>query len=420
MAKWWKGSALLALWLIQSGSAQAQQAPGRAASYTEPLPTALLPVSATCTSPGGCGAPPGGAGSIPGAVAAVGAIGSGQPNPLHGGQDPMNSLPANIPNAWDDYGFSCPSCYFFVGPMALRRGRMGNGAGPVAVLDPAGETGDPPPAGATPAQRFKDLRPSYNWGVRGTVGYHWDNNAIEASGWYLFQNDSFILSAQPGQLSTFFVNPPLGFEGNNFLFLHADLVRTSLQTALANAELNLHWWMGTDSSFHWFCGVRYLDVQETLRILVDDEGLQPPRPDILRQATYGLRAHNRIVAPQLGFEYSHGLFGWLAATINVKGAWGVNFVDVDSLLKRGDGFVGRQGNRDDTIFSQVYDGGLYLDFCLTTQTRFRAGYNIIWALDVAEAVRQVDYDLSNPLGMRNNDNGSIFYHGPVLELQVVF
>ena len=42
-----------------------------------------------------------------------------------------------------------------------------------------------------------------------------------------------------------------------------------------------------------------------------------------------------------------------------------------------------------------------------------------WVVNVPEAVDQVDFDLSHTPGIKNK-HGSIFYHGPMVELQFLF
>jgi hypothetical protein len=350
---------------------------------------------------------------VPGAVALAQGGGGG------GGGD--LSLPANVPTAWDDFCYPCPACYVYLGGLGLTRQRLGHG--PVAYLDPGNIDNGVPVAPTAPVvQDFSSLRPEPNWGVIGTVGYHFDNYAVEASGFYLFQNDSFHLDALRGRLDVPFAinngqpgNPPipLGFEGTNNLWLQADIVRTSLQSTLLSAEANAHWWLGPSSTFHWFTGIRYLGVEEQLRIYTGDQDLTGPQPDPRRQADYAMRTHNHILGGQLGFEYSKGLTHWLAATIKANGAWGVDFIDINASLQRGDGnpAVARFANKSDTSFSQIYELGLYLDFCVAANMRFRAGYQMMWVVDVAEAVDQVSYDLRNLVGQQNYQ-GSIFYQGP--------
>src|SRR5437667_368634 len=82
--------------------------------------------------------------------------------------------------------------------------------------------------------------PRLNHGVRATVGFHWDGQAVELSGFYLSQNSAAKSYANPGSLDTFFnvggdfTRAPLGFEGDNGLWLQADVIKLRLQTALGS------------------------------------------------------------------------------------------------------------------------------------------------------------------------------------------
>ncbi len=54
------------------------------------------------------------------------------------------------------------------------------------------------------------------------------------------------------------------------------------------------------------------------------------QPDPTRVATYSVQTHNRLLAPQLGFEWDKSLTDWLALGVTAKGAWGEpNFVELD-------------------------------------------------------------------------------------------
>jgi hypothetical protein len=60
-----------------------------------------------------------------------------------------------------------------------------------------------------------------------------------------------------------------------------------------------------------------------------------------------------------------------------------------------------------------------LDFYLLERMRIRASYNLLWLVNVPEAKSQIDYDLLSPNGSRA-DHGSIFFHGPMIEMQFLF
>jgi hypothetical protein len=339
-------------------------------------------------------------------------------------------LPSNLPNAWGpDENCGPAACYAYLGWMGLMRQHMGHGV--AAVLDTASggvDTGNLPPPNAPPFARFNDVDPRFDYGVRGTIGYHCGTNAFEVSGFYLTQNSSAKVYQAPGMLDSFFnINGnftafPVGFEGNNGMWLQDDVVRLRLQQAMGSGEANYRWWLGPDSDFSWSVGVRYLDLYERLSFFAGDDDLTVlvnGRPDPLLQATYTTTAHNHILAPQLGLEWNKAINCWLAFTATAKGAWGANFLNIGTRLQRGDGFLGFDTQRNDTVFSHLYEIGLNLDFRLAERVRLRAGYMALWVVDVATAVNQLDFNLANKTGRENND-GSIFYHGPMLELQVMF
>jgi hypothetical protein len=401
MTKWSMAVALVALGVVAGARAQDPPVPfpGGPSTMTDPLPCypSVLP-SAPARLPVG---------------------------------DSPNSLPADTSNAWCPDDSDCPAaCYFYSGYMGLMRQKMKNG--PVAVLDLASggvDTGNVPPPTSPLAADFHDVNPRLNDGARATLGYHWGTHALEASGYYLSQNSSSKVYEAPGLLSTFFntngvvQNFPNGFGGDNIMWLQDDVIRTRLQTALGSGEVNYRWWLGPDSTFSWLVGVRYLDLYERLGIYMGDDDITVRdingNPDPNLEATYSVTAHNRILGGQLGFEWSKACCCWMAMTCNFKGAWGVNFLDVTTHLRRGDGFEAFTGGRSEQVFSHLYEAGFFLDFRLMENARLRAGYTLLWAVQVAEATRQVDFNLGNPNGAVDN-NGDIFYHGPVVELQLLF
>jgi hypothetical protein len=312
-------------------------------------------------------------------------------------------------------------CFFYAGGMALMRERLGKA--PLAYRSTGGVPGiDTGTVGITRAPRlldFNDVRPDFAYGVRATAGYREGNCAFELSGFYVPQREFFRVVAAPGSLDLPFgaFNAPLGFQGDNGLWLQSDLVRLSVETTMASGEGNFRF--GPGPGFEWILGVRYLDLAERLTVFTDDDGIlaQPANPALM--ASYSVRAHNRILGGQFGFEFAHPLVSRVALSGSVKGAWGVNFLDVNHLLQRGDGFVGFNNERRETLFSHLYEAGLFADVLLTDQLRIRGGYQVLWLVNVPETRSQVDFNLANPMGHRDNA-GSIFYHGPMFELQFAF
>ena len=88
-------------------------------------------------------------------------------------------------------------------------------------------------------------------------------------------------------------------------------------------------------------------------------------------------------------------------------------------LVRGDGLVGFNVNRSRTQATGLAELGLFTDVLITDQWRLRAGYRALWAINVAEASGNVDFDLARQ-GFNDHWTGSVFYHGPMIEFQFAF
>lgn len=399
MKTWWITAALTAIWLGQVGTVGAQHPTGGG-----PLPEPA-PVAPT-TQP-----PP----AVPGPLTSQGA----PPGP---GWDLW--LPATIPTAWSPHPQPESGFYMHGGAMALQRQRPGRA--PYVLRDNGTNVLDngtiPLPRNTSVAGNLGDISPSYAWGVNLGFGYLYDDAAIEMSAFYIADKSDQTESRDIGRLMLFFNQPPEGLEGDNGLWLQADRAVATLRTAVASGELNYRWWARSHYGLEGIMGVRYLGVQEKISIFTDDDGTvvneQNLSTDPNRHATVSVRSHNRMVAPQLGFEGYVPVCRWLGIGFLGKGAWGPNFLEVNYRVTRGDTFVGRNERRDDITFSHMYEGSAFIDLFLLEKVRFRAGYNILWAVNVTEAIDQIDYDLFQP-GPRK-DAGSIFFHGPMIELHVIF
>jgi hypothetical protein len=337
-------------------------------------------------------------------------------------EPPPDSLSASTPNAWGD---ECPCCgccgaYVYLGGMGLMRQRIGHGN--LAVIDPGNiDTGIPPPPGSMEAINFDNITPTFPGGGRATVGYHWEHEAFEVSGFYVGQATKSHVTDLPGQLDLPFFNIPLGFEGDNGLWLQADRVILSLQTALGSAEANYRWDCDCSGCFTWIIGLRYIDLRERFSIYTGDDDLTVVPPDPFRQATYSVVTHNRIAAAQLGLEGKIAVVPCVGIGAVAKGGAGGNFTITDVSLTRGDGFEAPGSHRNHTIFSYFFEVGAWADFAFNEHVRLRAGYDLLWVLHVADAQQQVDFDLQTlSMGGRQKDTGNILYHGPTVELQFLF
>jgi hypothetical protein len=411
MLKKWIGVALLAGWLGHGTAAQAQYLPG-------PVGAARMPDPLPCPSPA----------SVPNLV----------PGPLSPQDAPKGpgddlSLPGNIDNA-----FPCDHCpledhyYFHIGSQGLRRQNPGH---QLVVFRDAINTdrgldlGDAPLfQNIVPVEDLHSLNPRMNFGVKATIGCLMEEKgcAFELSGFYIPRQTRTVGVDHAGQLDLFFFNPPLGFEGDNGMWLQADRVRTSLATTISGAEFNFRTF---DKAFGGciepIFGVRYINLHENFSIFTDDDGLTFVnafgQPDPTRQATYATSVNTNIVAPQIGVElYRSFLKDIFAIGLYAKAAPGVSFNNISVKLTRGDGFVGIADSRNRTTFSQIYEIGGYLDiYLLPERMRVRAGYTGMWLVDIPLATDQLSFDLSQTQGSQKNV-GNVFFHGPSLEFQFLF
>jgi hypothetical protein len=399
MAKWWMGLALVAVVAVQQEAALAQVP----MATPEPVPcapsmldpnTVYGPLPAKLAPPGPCA---------------------------------DLSLPGNSKGAFDCIN-DATHCEFYasVGAIALQRGRLGHGE--VSTLDPGRglDTGIRPTL-------FKDIRnttldysayvPAMQWGVTASVGVAIDDWAFEGSGFFIGEVNKSKTIINKGKLDLPFFNPPLGFEGDNGLWLQADRVGLSDRIQLASGEFNVRYASKAMAGIEPLIGVRYFDLNERLGIFTDDDGISFPDvnglPDPLREATYTVTSHSHIVAPQAGLELEVPFYPRLALDLVAKGAWGVNFYDQTTTLVRGDGRSGLNSHTSHTQFSHLYEIGANLDIYLLERLRLRAGYNLIWIVNVPEAKEQVNFDLSQP-SIIQSEHGSVFFHGPRVELQLLF
>jgi hypothetical protein len=387
MAKWWMGAALLASWLGQPILARAQYLPVGECPPAQEEPMPLV---------------------------------GGAPPPPTAACPPDLTLSPNRPSAFGpDEEYNCGPCqgfgegcawYVGAGSIGLTR----QGLGHLAVATATAPDGSQVLAEDTSSVGVERV----NFGVKATVGYRWDCHAIEASGFYIPQASTSHGQVNPGALNLPFVNFPDAFGGSGFSLTGTDAVTQDYQTTLASAEVNYRYQPFQGYGLELLGGVRYLDLRERYILQNNSTGFSMPPTVPADVITYSTRTHNRIVAGQFGIDWEHPLLRWLAFGANVKGAWGANFLDADVSLERGDGLE-QIGHRSRTKFSQIYEAGLYLDLYLCDRARIRGGYNVLWAVGVAEPLNVLSFDLSQVNGQMG-DNGTVFYHGPSLELHLLF
>jgi hypothetical protein len=191
-------------------------------------------------------------------------------NPLAAPMGPTEDLglPPYIHHAFEDphqVPLEPKGVYLHLGSEGLMRQRFGHQ--PIALLDNDSrglDTGIPPRFNAPVILDTNDIKTQYQWGPRATLGYLDKDNAIELTGFYLPENTTSATRVRPGRLSAYFFNAPLGFEGDNGIFLQDDIISASLRSTIGSAELNYRWWNKAQWGLEGILGVRYFDQQETL------------------------------------------------------------------------------------------------------------------------------------------------------------
>jgi hypothetical protein len=282
---------------------------------------------------------------------------------------------------------------------------------------------------------LKNFNPEMKLGVRATLGYLCCDEAIEVSGFYQWPSANTKAIANPGSLLLPYFTPtgafPLGFEGDNGLWNHADLARFSYQSSVASAELNYRRWDIAVTGMELILGVRYFYTRETLsQYTNDDFFVVDPfgRSNLALAATYSVSTRNQILGPQVGAEYSFPVtvpfFNWPCAlpfwvSVMGKAMCGPNWVERQFQLTRGDGFHGFDVTKNDVKLGQVYEADVAVDWHILDRLRLRAGYMALWAVGISNAAYQFDFNLADQ-GTRRPELNSAFWHGPFGELQFLW
>jgi hypothetical protein len=272
-----------------------------------------------------------------------------------------------------------------------------------------------------------DIDPEMNWGGRFTFGYLYDDAALEFTGFYVPEATTTVGLANvltPGNFSSFFTHPPARFQGPDGLglFTRTDSIALSLQTMMADAELNYRWWSRAFSGFEGIFGFRYVEYQERARIAAD-RGLALAEligiTDRALQANYTSRVHNHMLMSQFGYEWTCPLACWLDAYVIAKFAFGADDVDITKKLARGDGAFIELDHHSHWTFTGLYEINAGFDIVEFDKVKLRAGYAFMWLVHMDQALQQINYNLATSSG-QHNDNGSVFFHGPIIELQILF
>ena len=350
---------------------------------------------------------------------------AGDPLVLHSNEP--NAFPCEEPNPNFISSNGPQGLYLNLGAMALMRNRMGNGG--VAFTEPASATPgiSTYPTSPTPtALTFHDIDPNFNYGFRGSIGYQMGDQAVELVGWKIWGTNSFQVAANQDNLYLPFAayQPPIGIGGggnNANTWLQVDQVRILDVTDLANVEGNYRF--GVGNTFQWLVGLRYLNVSERFDILSDQDGLTVTPPDPRFQITYRVQTHSNIIGPQLGFEWDEPLLRgkdevpWLSLGVYGKALVGANFYSVGVSVFRADGYTALDNVRNNVTVSGALELGGFLELnpFPSQAIRLRAGYEVLYLINVPVASSEVAFNIqAQPYGSQR-DSGSILFNGPFLE-----
>lgn len=407
MSRWWKRAAVFAAWLGLGLTAPAQ-------------PTVPQPVGAArMVEPLGYPTPP-----PPNLV----------PGPLRPEMTPpvppeMTSLPSSHTSAFQLENYPPESkWYAMFGAGWLKRYRVEPS---VQIFADPNQNLD---TGFLSARRLPVVSDgsSYNtpwpWHGRFTLGYLCGNQAFEVTGFYQPSTGRTLATFQePGRLFVPFTVPGggtlLGFEGNNGLWTQADRVQTTFESTIGGVEANYRVANSGINLPDLILGFRHLHVRERLGIFTDDEALivdEFGRSDPLRQATYASQVRTNFLGLQMGGEWSASMLkDKLLLTLIGKAALGVNLIERNRSLYRGDGFQGFDTSTTRVQFGGVGDVQAAIDVPLLEKARLRLGYQALWLVGTTTASSQVELDLTQ------QDRGTfgyrtLFYHGPLIELHLLF
>lgn len=382
MKRWSKGTAIMVASLALGAGpvANTQPTPFGPARMPEPTPYAVSQ-------------PP----LAPGPMTALDAP-PGPPSSL--------SLPANHAGAFQSEDFATESVWFFHGgTQAYKRQGLGN-------FNLGATTGSV----GVPAQNLHNLNPNWGWGPCGTIGYLFGDSVIELGFYGIPENSKVQTNINALSLNPGFINAPTGFTD---LFTNADRLSTTFSSHIWSTELNYRYSDIAVRGTELILGIRYVDQGDKLSVMTDRDALTTASQ--LAQATYQVSTTNHFLAPQVGFEWERKLCKWLSTGMVAKGAWGVNFAEVQDKLYRGDGVRGFDIRNNDPVFSHLYEMNFFLELHLLERLKLRGGYNFMWLCQWATGPSNFTSDLNAPQTNPNfNHDGSIFYQGPQFELQFLF
>jgi hypothetical protein len=306
------------------------------------------------------------------------------------------------------------------GWLTLKRQNLKNHA--LAQLDEFGFDAGFPPSNSRPIiQTFGHTDIEYNDGFKVGLGLFLEEGAmIEVSGFYLpNQGEDPRRLRRPGEITSYFFNPPVGFEGTNAaLWSNADIMTQTFRSTLGSGEINWRFVGGGEGVEAYFLtGLRYIDQYERYDLYTSDDNIQIGF-NPLTSANLMVKTHNHMLGWQFGCGVQLNPVPFFGIGWDARAAAMANYIDFQQALIRSDGLTGFDIGDQKWQMSHVYETGAYLALN-GSFWRLKGGYQFLWLVNTAKAENQIDFNLE-AMPFRRDSNGTTFFHGPSASLDIVF
>ena len=271
------------------------------------------------------------------------------------------------------------------------------------------------PICADPVAQRQRHQPHFSGGVKAMFGYQSGNTAYELVRFLYGQTSSNVRTTSKGMINAPYINPPVGFEGDNGLLLQGDMFQSDVARPGRQRGIQLPQMAFLLPVPSYTCGIRYLDIYERYSEYFGDDDLTVINaltglPDPTKRSDVhddGPQPHRRPAAgPRFHLPNRH------VAGLSTPGEGGPRHQHRRKrrrarARRRPDRPPGRQRG---TAFSTVLELGD--EFSTSTSRRIAASApaTIAFGLDVVTAINQTSYDLSQIPSL--NHNGTMFFSGP--------
>ncbi len=266
---------------------------------------------------------------------------------------------------------------------------------PVVLADDTGDT----------VLSTHDLDFGYSGGFRLFIGHE----VSKCSGWELgyFGIYGGTATAQANDPNNLDIPSPLGAVTDDFFL--ADQMTLTWDWTVNNAEFNVYHQYGRIQTL---AGFRYFNLEERFNIhAVDSDG---------NASDYPITTSNNLFGGQIGArtycEWKCFRFGATAKA----GVYGNDAVERQTVFDDNNTFIVRNAQGRSGAVSFVGDLNSYASLALSQHWRFRAGYYLLYASNVALAPDQLDFSFNADSGTQVHNSGNLFVHGATVGLEAAW